>query len=462
MMIRVKYIATEDGRELAYFPDTQRFFFVDDEMKELISDMEKLDKNHVLEKYGIDPDTYDSYLAKMILVEKDSGLPLENSPDPEELSFEQRILPRLVIHLANDCNLRCVYCYANGGTYNSAHGMISREVLDRTLDVFYKEYYKIEMIQLFGGEPLMNREMLEYTCKRIRDIDDKRGTKTDIGLVTNGTLIDAEFIDLLKKYNISVTVSLDGAPAINDRLRIFPNGSGTGDVILKKMHMLEDAVGTHFGIEATYSRYHEEAGITVMDLFDYLNGEFPGTGIHIVPAGGSPDCDFVLRDQGAFVQAVHQVGERAAQDPDREIECHATAMAAFKSLEEKDKKPQEFFCGAGTATIDVTTTGDIYPCFMLADVKDVWLGNVCDPDVLHSRQYAETIKRYLNFCYKMNNAECVDCFANTICSACVGQFYLNTGELFKLSPADCDRYRGQLTEAIKGLAKIQEAKEAKR
>ncbi|MBO4838089.1 MAG: SPASM domain-containing protein [Lachnospiraceae bacterium] len=451
-MIRVKYLAADDGRELAYFPETQRFFFVDDEMKGLIADMDRLSREEVTEKYGIGSRDYEEYLAKMVRQEK----PENKEADPARPA--ENVLPRLVIHLANDCNLRCVYCYAEGGAYHSSQDLMSREMLDRTLDVFFGAYDRISMIQFFGGEPLLNMDLIGYACEKVLGINKERGKETIFGLVTNGTLINDRFIELVRKYRIAVTVSYDGTPEVNDRLRIFPNGAGTSEAVLGKMRKLQEA-DVPFSIEVTFSEYHRQLGYSVMDIYDRLHKVFPEAGIHIAPAGGLPECGLALQDSAAvFSQGVADAASRAAAEPDKPVLCHATAQSLMEKLGKKDEGADGFFCGAGSSTLSVTTKGDIYPCFMLTDLQEVRFGNVTEGSPLADLYQNENWQRFMRFSYKDDHPECRDCFINTICNACVGQFFLNTGELFRISPSDCERYRRQTEEAIKGLAKIQEAR----
>ena len=186
-MIRVKYIQTDDNREIAYFPETRRFFFVNDEAKDYIQDIASGEnsKDALLCKYKIDSETYDRYYEQITehikwktSVSAD-GEPLKEEKLPNSLygedssceecekqneSHQKKTLGRLVIHLANDCNLRCVYCYANGGVYKSKHDILKREMADKIIDAFFNQYDEIEHIQFFGGEPLLNMDMLEYIC----------------------------------------------------------------------------------------------------------------------------------------------------------------------------------------------------------------------------------------------------------------------------------------------------------
>ncbi len=448
-MIRVKYITLDDNRELAYFPETKRFFFVDDEMKELIGDISQESKPAVMEKWSLEDAGYEEYLSCMVRpVKKRSSQ-----------KTDKKVLRRLVIHLANDCNLRCVYCYANGGVYRSEQGMISREMLDRIMEVFYGEFDSIEMFQLFGGEPLLDLDLLEYACKRIRELEKEHNGKCTVGLVTNGTLINDRFIDIVKTYNVAVTISYDGTPEINDRLRPFPDGSGSSSLILENMKKYRDAVGA-FGIEVTYSQIHADAGVSVMEIYDHLHEMFPEAGIHIAPAGGTDACSFALLDTEAFPRGMKEYARRLINDPENPCRAYMSAESTIDLLEDKEAEPMSMFCGAGNSTLSVNTKGDIYPCFMLTDVDELHLGNVMEDNVFQSEHFKDNLYRLLAFSQKKGHEECRDCFIDTVCGPCLGQLLLNTGEVFKLSPRDCERYRRTIEEGIKGLAILSETMEA--
>lgn len=159
-------------------------------------------------------------------------------------------------------NLRCRYCYANGGSYQSDEGIMSKKVCKDALDLFYEKYGNISVIQLFGGEPLMNMPLIKYVCEYVRT--NKKNTQ--IGLVTNGTLINQEFIDLVKEYNIAVTVSYDGVPLVNDIMRVTVNGSGTSDKILSNINWLQKETGQPGTIEVTYNQKHVDHNLTIGDL----------------------------------------------------------------------------------------------------------------------------------------------------------------------------------------------------
>ena len=482
-MFPVQYFTLDNGREIAYFPETQRYFFINEETKEFIADLRQEGKERAAGKHHMSPEEVDGYLKNM------SNPTPPVSPENRELLFTrfstQEELPRLVIHLSNDCNLRCIYCYANGGNYHSTRDLMTKEMLDRTLEVFLKRFRKINTIQFFGGEPLMNMPLLEYACEKISRINEaieakkeqeKKEAKEEpeakegaeekddriaMGIVINGTLINERFCEIVNRYGLEVTVSYDGVPEVNDRLRVFPNGAGTSAIIEEKIRFLKEKTGQPGAIEATYTRFHEEAGVSVMDLFDYIHERFPDAVVQIAAAAGDKGCAYIPDETTAFPAGIAEVTRRILANNGEMVPCYLAAVNEFTGNKEKDKKLNPLFCAAGLNTLAVTTKGDIYPCFMLADIEELHMGNVCDENVLRGEQFLRTQRHLFFSCFKEDHEECMKCFAKETCTPCLGLMHLGTGELFKPAPQMCEEFRRSKAEAIKGMAMIQDFQKQK-
>ena len=133
------------------------------------------------------------------------------------------------INMANMCNLKCKYCYANAGTYNKPKKIMSEQTIKQIIK-FIHNHKELEYICFFGGEPLLNISGIKMICEKAREIN----PNVKFLCQTNGTLINAEFIKLLKKFEIELTLSIDGNKKDNDRNRIDVNGNGTFEKILEK------------------------------------------------------------------------------------------------------------------------------------------------------------------------------------------------------------------------------------
>ena len=445
-MLTAQYFHTDDGREIAFFPETRRFFFVNAEMKALIAAITTKEKD-VLAEFGISEAEYDSFLGKMKLA------PVAEAEKPKDV---KPALNRLILHLSNDCNLRCVYCYANGGNYRSSRDLMSRETLDRIIDVIYREYEHIDRIQYFGGEPLLNMDLIDHGCKRMREIEQSRGNDISFGVVVNGTLINDRFTEMVREHKIVVTVSYDGDPEINDRLRPFPNGRGSSEIILDNIRKLKEATGQPSTIEVTYTKYHADAGISPLDVVDRIRERFPDVLVHVVPAGGSCDCDFILQDLGMFPASIAEICSRTLEQPDKPVNMYMTASQLFEELDQKDVPFRRYICDAGIGTFSITTKGNVFPCFMLTDLDELYLGNIWDEDVFHNEQYRAVRSRILAHSCKENHEECKNCFASTLCNGCLGADFLTMGKPLMLSEMNCGMNRAMVEEAIKGQARLYE------
>lgn len=98
------------------------------------------------------------------------------------------------------------------------------------------------MIQIFGGEPLLNMPAIKYICEYVRAFNEKSIYKTKISIVTNGTLIDDDFINSVNEYKIDVTVSCDGDIRINDMMRPFSDGKGSSQIVLANAKKLVNQI----------------------------------------------------------------------------------------------------------------------------------------------------------------------------------------------------------------------------
>ncbi|WP_438828927.1 FxsB family cyclophane-forming radical SAM/SPASM peptide maturase [Streptomyces gottesmaniae] len=129
------------------------------------------------------------------------------------------------------CNLSCDYCYVYFAADQSWRGRpaaMSLGTMGRTADRIaehVREYRLPEVrIILHGGEPLLVGrthlgELLTLIAERLDPV-----VKVRCSMQSNGILLDEEFLELLRRHRVGVSVSLDGSPAAHDRHRRFANG----------------------------------------------------------------------------------------------------------------------------------------------------------------------------------------------------------------------------------------------
>lgn len=372
---------------------------------------------------GVAPADFDA-LLHFLLTRSESPV------KPEEETTTERVLERLVMNVTQTCNLRCRYCYAGGGNYNLPNSVMSKETALKTLDRFYEIYDDIKQLQFFGGEPLLNPELIDLVCDEIK----RRHTKgiissvPNFGVVTNGTIASDECLHILEKHGINCTVSLDGPRSINDYLR----GKHTYDRVVHFLDTL-DKRGMQYGFEATFTAYHLEKGMDLAALLDFFVTTFDKHEMHIPQVGLPPGHPLALTEQQALetYRAGVEYSIRNLRDGTSPWLSFATRiMNVFL-----ERRPTKFTCPAGLGTISIDTEGNAYPCFMFTGVDRFRFGNVYD-DVFPDPKRADRIFTEIIENDKSQNPRCGKCWASPFCFGCIGMEYMNGGG--NLEKTDCD------------------------
>jgi uncharacterized protein len=345
------------------------------------------------------------------------------------VSYEN-VLDRLVINISNDCNLKCKYCYAGGGTYGGSKAFMDEKTAITVLDTFFAAFDTISKIQFFGGEPLLNTPIIAFICEEAsrRYKNGLIENLPSFSIVTNGTLRSPEIFDMFKKYQISPTVSLDGPEHIHNYLR----GSGTFQKTCQFLQDLEDN-GIQFGFESTYTAYHLREGVTLVEMLNFFYHEFHQQEVHIPEVSLSKNHPLAIDDKLAakvYREAIEYSIDSLKDGKSASLSFATRILNAY--LEEE---PIENYCPAGISTLSVDIEGYVYPCFMFTGVKDFQLGNV------HRKQFLEgervkRIRKIISASYKRNNPKCRKCWASPLCFGCVGADYIRNGG--DLEKTDCN------------------------
>ena len=131
------------------------------------------------------------------------------------------------------CNLQCVYCYEK---FESDY--MSNQIL-QSIKLFFKRqisnYNRIK-VEWFGGEPLLNKELVYDLSRYIISICGECRKPYTAGITTNCTLLDLETFNKLLDYHVNTfTITLDGFSDLHDVLKPQKNGKGSFEIILKNL-----------------------------------------------------------------------------------------------------------------------------------------------------------------------------------------------------------------------------------
>jgi uncharacterized protein len=177
----------------------------------------------------------------------------------------------IIFRPTNDCNLRCKYCYDAASHVNSCSKTIKEankkfekeyDQLLKDFDLIYEDKDHLKLI-FHGGEPLLIKPSnIDRLCTDLsNNFDD-----ISYSIQTNGTLINDETIDVFKKHDFKVGLSLDGCNEQQNCQRIFPGGKNSFDAVMSKIKLLKDN-DVRLGIIMSIAKQHEGCE---QEIYDFI------------------------------------------------------------------------------------------------------------------------------------------------------------------------------------------------
>ena len=359
------------------------------------------------------------------------------------------VVKALCLHVAHTCNLNCAYCFASQGRFHGERALMSFEVGKQALDYLVAHSgtrHNLE-VDFFGGEPLMNWDVVKQLVHYARSIEKEAGKNFRFTLTTNGMLIDADVIDFVNREMSNVVLSLDGRKEIHDRLRVDYKGEGSYDRIVPKFQKLVKARGnTRYYMRGTFT--HANPDFT-KDLFHMADLGF--TELSMEPVVCAPDDPAALTPED--IEIVKDQYEILALDMLRR-EREGKPITFYHYMIDLEAGPCIYKrlsgCGSGTEYMAVTPWGDLYPCHQFVGdsaykLGDVWQG------VTNT-----ALREQFRACNAYSRPDCKDCWARLYCSGgCAANAYHASGSISGIYKPGCELFKKRMECAI--MMKVVEA-----
>ncbi len=364
---------------------------------------------------------------------------------------KSRAIKALCLHVAHSCNLTCDYCFAAQGKYHGERALMSFEVGKQALEFLIANSggQKNLEVDFFGGEPLMNWEVVKQLVAYARSREQSSGKHFRFTLTTNGVLVDEEVIEFSNQEMNNVVLSLDGRPEIHDRLRKTVNGRGSYEIIVPKFQQFAAARGgREYYMRGTFTHENTEFTKDLLHMADLGFSE-----LSMEPVVCAPDDPHALTEEDLPVLY-------------REYEILAEEMLRRK----KEGRPINFYhymidfeggpciykrisgCGSGTEYLAVTPWGELFPCHQFVGDETYSMGNVWDG--VTNTEMRERFKA----CNAYAREECRDCWARLYCSGgCAANAYHATGDITGIYEYGCKLFRKRMECAI--MIKVAESEE---
>lgn len=267
----------------------------------------------------------------------------------------------LTLHLTADCNLRCRYCYE---THCKKH--MTRDTALKAVDLVFSYDHKTNGFSLFGGEPLLERELAEAICLYACAEAEKRNVQVRFKMTTNGTLLDEAFLRFASEHNLEIALSHDGL--LQDRQRLTRDGKPTLERLEPVIDLLlkyqPDAVALQTVTPLTVDGMAESVQWLYNRGFSRINSV-----IDYRPDAGWDDCSLaVLKEQ---YEAVAELME-SHFDESRPLLFlpFLTKISAYLN-----SRPC-LECKLGVRQPSVAEDGSIYPCNQFLYLPEYRIGDV--------------------------------------------------------------------------------------
>ena len=355
----------------------------------------------------------------------------------DEIADRQTVVKALCLHIAHDCNLSCRYCFAGKGEYNGESALMSLDVGKRALDFLVENSGNRRNLEVdfFGGEPLMNFEVVKDIVAYGRSLEEKYNKKFRFTLTTNGVLLNDDVIEFAGREMSNLVLSIDGRKELHDYMRPFRSGAGSYELILPKFKKAADARHqTDYYARGTFTHFNTDFDKDVLHLADLGFKQ-----ISVEPVVAKPTEDYAIKDED--IAAICEAYDRlAAEMLKREKE--GNGFNFFHFMIDLTGGPcvakRLSGCGSGTEYLAVTPWGDLYPCHQFVGNEDFLLGNIYDG--IKRTDICSSFKK----CNVYSKPKCKDCFAKFFCSGgCAANAYNFEGDINESYETGCilDRKR---------------------
>jgi len=370
------------------------------------------------------------------------------TPDTYEQSahvFKERsgsVIKALCLHVAHTCNLNCSYCFASQGKYHGERSVMSYEVGKQALDFLVAHSgsrHNLE-VDFFGGEPLMNWDVVKQLVLYARSIEKDHHKNFRFTLTTNGLLINDDVIDFCNREMSNVVLSLDGRKEIHDRYRVDYAGNGSWEKVVPKFQEFVRRRGDRsYYIRGTFTHANPDF---VKDIRCMLDLGF--TELSMEPVVTAHDDPEALTAED--LEIVKQQYEELA-DLMRQRRREGRPFTFYHYMIDLSGGPCIYKrisgCGSGTEYMAVTPWGDLYPCHQFVGEESFRLGDIWSGITNHSRQ------EEFRSCNVYSRPECADCWAKLWCSGgCAANAFHASGTIRGIYEPGCELFRKRIECAI--------------
>lgn len=359
-----------------------------------------------------------------------------------EVKQRKTVVKALCLHIAHDCNLACRYCFAEEGEYHGRRALMTFEVGKKALDFLIANSGSRRNLEVdfFGGEPLMNWQVVKDLVAYGRKQEKMYGKHFRFTLTTNGVLLNDEVQDFVNREMDNVVLSLDGRPAVNDRMRPFRNGKGSYELIVPKFQKLAESRNQDkYYIRGTFTRDNLDFSKDVMHF-----AELGFKQISLEPVVAEETDAYAIKESD--LPQIFREYDMLAKTMVERQRC-GEGFTFFHFMLDLEGGPcvakRLSGCGSGTEYLAVTPWGDLYPCHQFVGEETFLMGNV--DEGITKQEIADEFRS----CSVYSKEKCKSCFARFYCSGgCMANSHKFHNTIHNTYDVSCEMERKRVECAI--------------
>jgi uncharacterized protein len=295
-------------------------------------------------------------------------------------------------------------------------------------------------VDFFGGEPLMNFDVVKEIVAYGRELEKHHNKKFRFTMTTNGVLLDDEIMEYLNQEMSNVVLSIDGRKDVHDLMRPTQNGKGSYDIILPKFQKFAKMRGDKsYYVRGTFTRNNLDFCEDVLHMADLGFDE-----ISIEPVVAEDGESYAIKEED--LPKIYEQYDLLAQEMIKR-EKEGKGFTFFHYMIDLTGGPcvakRLSGCGSGTEYLAVTPWGDLYPCHQFVGEDEFLLGNVYDG--VKRMDIVNDFKR----CNVYTKEKCKKCFARFYCSGgCAANSFKFHGTLNDAYDIGCEMERKRVECAL--------------
>jgi uncharacterized protein len=373
-----------------------------------------------------------------------------SSPGIGEVPLSRVPLPApqsISLNVSSSCNLGCSYCYASRGGFAGAQSSVmSWEVASQAIEkvIAGSDPRGPVTIGFLGGEPFVNRRLIHRAVDHAQRLGLIHGRDVRFSVTTNGTLLRAADLRLLRDHAFAVTVSIDGGAAIQDARRPLVHGPHRSFDLLRKRvsPLLADPGSCKIAARATVLSGESDLSERFSDILALGFTEVGLSPLRMVRGAHQFAEEHWRGYLSGLVEISRSELARARAGGDIRL---SNLGVALKQLHRGAAMP--FACGAGGGYFSVAADGRWYACHRAIGEEEYRLGDNGELDARRREQFL--LKRHVHA-----QTDCQQCWARYLCSGGCHQ------EAASRSPSGCDFIREWLDFCLGAYCELSAARPA--